>query len=90
MSAVPRKGLNEFERIIQRIQLLSIELLSRMGEPKDSISSFALEQETWAANKYSKLLREHLSNCETNYEQSLSLSEAIILLNTFNEVGHPN
>lgn len=89
------KGLNEFERIIQRIQSLRIELLSRMGEPKDSISSFAWEQETWAAKvKYSKLLREHLSNCETIYERSLSLSEviqeAILVLNTFNEVGHPN
>ncbi|WP_025683012.1 hypothetical protein [Paenibacillus maysiensis] len=87
--------LNEFERTIHRIQLLRVELLSRMGEPKESISPFAWEQETWAAKvKYSKLLREHLSKCETKYERPLSLAkaiqEAIYLLTTFNEVEHEN
>ncbi|WP_262384926.1 hypothetical protein [Paenibacillus terrae] len=75
--------------------MLRTEILSRMGEPKDSITAFAWEQETWATKvKYSKLLREHLSNYETKYERPPSIAEAIqeaiFLLSTFSEIGHVN
>ncbi|ALS09939.1 hypothetical protein ABE82_26350 (plasmid) [Paenibacillus peoriae] len=89
------RGFKEFERTLQRTQSLRIEILSRMGEPKESISTYAWEQETWASKvKYSKLLREHLNYCETRYQRALTLAEAIQesvdLLKTFNEVGHAN
>ncbi|WP_025675570.1 hypothetical protein [Paenibacillus polymyxa] len=89
------RGFKEFEGILQRSQSLRLEILCRMGEPKESISSYAWEQETWASKiKYSKLLREHLNYCETSYQRSLTLAEAIQeavdLLKTFSEVGHVN
>ncbi|QNR65318.1 hypothetical protein IAQ67_15580 [Paenibacillus peoriae] len=89
------KGFMEFERALQLRQSLRIEILSRMGEPKESISTYAWEQETWASKvKYSKLLREHLNYCEARYQRALTLveaiQEAVNLLKTFNEVGHAN
>ncbi|ALP39411.1 hypothetical protein ASL14_26415 (plasmid) [Paenibacillus sp. IHB B 3084] len=89
------RGIKEFEKTMQRSQLLRIELLSRLGEPEESIFSYAWEQETWASDaKRSSLLQEHLSSWETDKKRALTLSdaiqEAISLLSTFNEVGHAN
>ncbi|MDN4106442.1 hypothetical protein [Paenibacillus polymyxa] len=44
------RGIKEFEKTMQRSQLLRIELLSRLGEPEESIFAYAWEKETWAVD----------------------------------------
>ncbi|WP_348625370.1 hypothetical protein ABFT51_27940 (plasmid) [Paenibacillus peoriae] len=94
-TAPKSRGSKEFEKIMQRSQLLRIELLTRMGEPEESIFAFDWEKETWAADaKRSKQLQERLNKCEKVGKQALTLTiaieEAICALATFDEVGHAN
>ncbi|MMZ52912.1 hypothetical protein D1872_146900 [compost metagenome] len=89
------RGIKEFEKTMQRSQLLRIELLSRLGEPEESIFAYAWEKETWAADaKRSSQLQDHLRSWEIDKKRALTLSdaiqEAIYLLGTFDEVGHAN
>ncbi|MDN4090968.1 hypothetical protein [Paenibacillus polymyxa] len=91
----PGPNRKEFKKAIQRRQLLRIELLTRLGEPKESIFKYAWEQEAWADDaKRSSQLHQHLSSWKNGSRQPLTLSvaiqEAIYLLGTFDVIGHRN
>ncbi|QDA30255.1 hypothetical protein [Paenibacillus polymyxa] len=95
VASSPGPNRKEFKKAIQRHQLLRIELLTRLGEPKESIYKYAWEQEAWADDaKRSGQLHQHLSGWKTDKEQPLTLSvaiqEAISLLGTYNVIGHKN
>ncbi|MGW8959688.1 hypothetical protein [Paenibacillus sp. NPDC055715] len=86
------RGIKQFEQTMQQSQLLRIELLSRLGESKESDFSYTWEQETWADDaKRSSKLQEHLNHWATDKKCVLTLTdaleEAIYLLGTFDETG---
>lgn len=89
------RGIREYEKTMQRSQLLRIELLSRLGVPKESIFSYAWEKEAWAADaKRSSQLQERLNNWEKDGKQALTLTiaieEAKYALTKFDDVGRAN